>query len=347
MKKLGISVILCALGSSVSARAAVPSGYTGTPFQGTPAALPGRIEFENFDEGGKNISWRVDDSTANFGQDGCAGNAYRTGEHPQICQTNTSAGENDVFSLGPMQGMHYPSEAMPMSMYLGYTHPADWVKLTVNVTQAGKYQLSSTWASEPGGAGGIHFQILFNDALKADVTLTGTGGYHNWVEFPDFATVDLEAGLQVLQFAPKSYHLNYDYLQLSLMLPGGGLDDGHAGGTSAGGASNSAGATNAGATAIGGGGAGGSSSGGAPSSAGSAGSDQPTNSAGMPGSAGQVGSNGGAASGGATSTKASSDATTSGCSCRLTASHPTRRPWFVFALGAALACVLRRRRRRA
>ena len=37
------------------------------------------------------------------------------------------------------------------------------------------YKLSSTWGSEPGGATGIHFQVLFNDVMKADVTLPGTG----------------------------------------------------------------------------------------------------------------------------------------------------------------------------
>src|SRR6185436_18782105 len=61
----------------------------------------------------------------------------------------------------------------------------------------------------------------------------------NWVAYPDFATVTLDAGIQVLKFAPKSQHLNYDYLQFSLMLPGGGVDDGSG---SAGGSSGAGGA---------------------------------------------------------------------------------------------------------
>jgi hypothetical protein len=204
----------------------IPAGYMGTPFGGTPWPIPGRIEFENYDDGGQNVGWRVDDHTGNFGQGGCAGNDLRMGIHPQICRTNTSTGEVDLYSAGPMKGTKYPSEQMPQSYYIGYTHGADWVKLTVNVATAGTYKVSSTWASEPGGAGGIKMQILFNDKVKADVSLQGTGGYHNWVEFPDFATLQLDAGVQVLQFAPKSMHLNYDYLQISLVKPDGSVDPG-------------------------------------------------------------------------------------------------------------------------
>jgi hypothetical protein len=210
-------------------RADIPAGYKGTPYMGTPWPIPGRIEFENYDDGGQDVAWHVDDNTGNFGQGGCAGNDLRMGIHPQICRTNTSVGENDLFSAGPQKGTHYPSDAMPQSYYIGYTHPFDWVKLTVNVATAGTYKISSTWASDPGGAGGIKMQILFNDKVKADVSLTGTGGYHNWVEFPDFATVELEAGVQVLEFAPKSFHLNYDYMQISLVKPDGSVDPGGGG----------------------------------------------------------------------------------------------------------------------
>ncbi|HWZ91087.1 MAG TPA: hypothetical protein VNW92_19635 [Polyangiaceae bacterium] len=348
MKKIGFGVLFFVATVATGARAAVPAGYTGTPFRGTPWPIPGRIEFENFDDGAEGITWRVDDSTANFGQNGCAGNAYRTGVHPQICQTNTSPGENDLFSQGPMQGHDYPSDAMPVSMYLGYTHPADWVKLTVNVAQAGKYKLSSTWASEPGGAGGIQFQISFNDVLKASVMLTGTGGYHSWVEFPDFATVDLDAGVQVLEFAPKSYHLNYDYLQLSLILPDGGVDDG--GGNAAGGASASGGAS-----AGGGAGTASSASGGAAGSAdasigsgGSAGSAASTSGAGTDGggTAGQLGSSaGGATSAGTAAVPNAAGVDKAGCGCRV-GGGSGRSPGGGVGIVALICGVLVRRRRR-
>jgi hypothetical protein len=273
---LGFGLFVALIGSR--AYAEVPAGYKGTPFKGTPATIPGRIDFENYDEGGQDVAWRVDDHTGNFGQGGCAANDYRMGTpHPQLCLTN-NANEVDTYTMGPMLGQKYPSDAMPQSIYIGYTHGADWVKLTVNVSKAGMYKLSSTWGSEPGGADAIKFQISFNDMVKADVKLPGTGGYHNWVAYPDFATVTLDAGVQVLQFAPKSMHLNYDYLQFSLVLPGGGVDDGSmgVGGGGAGGAG-SAGANAGGASTAGAGGAaaGGSNSGGSVGTAGFLGMDPP------------------------------------------------------------------------
>jgi MYXO-CTERM domain-containing protein len=227
VKKLGIALTTALLLlPAARARADVPADYLGTPFGGTPRPLPGRIDFEDFDEGGENIAWDVDDHTGNFGEGGCAANGYREGIHPQLCQTNTNPGENDLYTVGPMTGSHYPSDAMPQSIYIGYTHDVDWVKLTVNVTQAGTYRVSSSFASEGGGDEGIKLQVGFNGVIKVDSTLPGTGGYHNWADYVDFAEVELEAGEQVLQFFAKSMHINYDYLQFSLVLPGGGVDDG-------------------------------------------------------------------------------------------------------------------------
>jgi MYXO-CTERM domain-containing protein len=329
------------------ALADIPAGYKGTPYMGTPWSIPGRIEFENYDDGGENVGWRVDDNTGNFGQGGCAGNDLRMGIHPQICRTNTSVGEIDLYSDGPMKGMKYPSEAMPQSYYIGYTHGADWVKLTVNVAKAGTYKLSSTWASDPGGAGGIKMQILFNDQVKADVSLTGTGGYHNWVDFPDFATVTLEAGVQVLQFAPKSMHLNYDYLQFTLVNGDGTLDPGNADG---------------GAPAMGGGddggemsgsaGAGGSSEMGMAGSTGASGSmsDTTSGSGGGAGAGSPGTTTGGTTTGGTNGMAGGSElmtspaaANASGCSCTL---GTRSRSGGSIALALAGVIALGRRRRR-
>lgn len=239
------------------AAAQVPAGYAGTPFGGTPRAIPGRIDFEDFDVGAEEVSWRQDDDTGTQFGDGCAGNSYRPDNpHPQLCMTNPV--EGDQYSAGPLMGMSYPLDESG-SIYIGYTHVGEWVKITVNVAQAGTYLLSSTWASEGGGDGGVAFQLLFNDVEKADVSLPGTGGYHNWVAHDDFAMVELDAGVQVMQFIAGSQHLNYDYLQFSLMLPGGGVDDGSGGAAAggAGGAGGAAGAGGAGGATAGAGGAGG------------------------------------------------------------------------------------------
>jgi MYXO-CTERM domain-containing protein len=288
--------LLLSLGAVSSARADVPAGYKGTPYMGKPWPLPGRIDFENYDDGGMGVGWRVDDHTGNFGVGGCPGNSYRaTLPHPQLCETNTNPGEIDLYSAGAKKGTKYPSDAMPQSIYIGYAHGVDWVKLTVNVAKAGMYKLSSTWGSEPGGAGGIHFQILMNDVMKADVMLTGTGGYHNWVDFPDFATVQLDAGVQVLQFAVKSNHVNYDYLQFSLVNADGSVDPGNSmgspGGGAAGASGGAAGASGGAAGASGNAGA----SGAAGASGGAAGASGNAGASGAAGASGTAGTSGGAA----------------------------------------------------
>ncbi|HVJ17579.1 MAG TPA: hypothetical protein VM686_19280 [Polyangiaceae bacterium] len=331
------------------ARAEIPAGYAGTPFGGVPRPVPGRIDFEDFDEGGEGVGWDVDDHTGNFGEGGCAANDYRDDPtHPQLCKTNTNPGENDVYTVGALTGQKYPSNDMPQSIYIGYTHAVDWVKITVNVETAGTYKLSSSFASEPGGADGIKVQVSFNDVVKADATLAGTGGYHNWADYPDFATVELEAGVQVMTFAPKSQHVNYDFLQLSLVLPDGSVDDGsgNSGGGSGGtaGVGGNAGSAGTGGTDV----AGTSGSGGNVGTSGSGGSD-PLPSA---GSAGSVPTAGGAAgaSAGAPATvspltpAASDDA--SGCACRVGANQGSKSLALLAVSALFGAALLRRSRRR-
>jgi hypothetical protein len=339
VKKLGLGILLALSLPAGRAHAEVPAGYTGTPFGGTPRPLPGRIDFEDFDDGGQGVGWSVDDHTGNFGEDGCAANAYRDGIHPQLCKTNTSPGELDAYSTGPLIGQKYPSDAMPVSIYIGYTHAVDWVKLTVNVSEAGTYKLSSSFASEPGGADGIKVQVSFNDVLKADATLAGTGGYHNWADYPDFATVELEAGVQVLQFAAKSMHVNYDYLQLSRVLPGGGVDDGSAGGSAGSGAGGSAGS----AGSVGASGAAG--SGGSGGTAG-----EPAAAAGSGGATATAGAAGSAGSEAAPTTTPGAAPTTSdeaaGCACRIAAPQGVRAPLVALSVAALFGVAWRRKRRR-
>ena len=82
---------LAAFGGVVSAagaaRAAIPADYKGTPYLGTPSAIPGRIELENLDLGGVNVAWRVADSGNT-----ASGKDYRPGDHdlPQISACNVN-----------------------------------------------------------------------------------------------------------------------------------------------------------------------------------------------------------------------------------------------------------------
>src|SRR5258707_15897685 len=92
--------------------------------------------------------------------------------------------------------------------------------------------LSSNWTTTYGSN---DRNVIFNDVLKNETKAPTTGGYHNWVPFPNYAMVQLDQGIQVMKFQSVVEHLNWDYIQFSLVLPDGGVDDGDPDGGTAGG----------------------------------------------------------------------------------------------------------------
>src|SRR6266568_1281928 len=100
------------------------SAYTGgsTPFTGTPYAIPGKIEAENFNKGGEGIAYHDVDTTNNGGQ-------YRTSEGVDIETTSDTGGGYNV----------------------GWTAAGEWMKYTVNVASSGKYNFDFREASNVTG----------------------------------------------------------------------------------------------------------------------------------------------------------------------------------------------------
>jgi hypothetical protein len=126
----------------------------------------------------------------------------------------------------------------------------------VNVETTGTYSLSSTWATgsgPPGGEGGngdMGLSILSNNTKLATWSAVfpnfdTEADYHHWRAYPNFATVTLTAGAQVIELQSESTALQLDYVQFSLVTGDGGTDDGEGGasGVGASGASGSSGST--------------------------------------------------------------------------------------------------------
>jgi hypothetical protein len=101
----------------------------------------------------------------------------------------------------PEKGEHY---------FIGHAKKDDWVICTVNVKKAGVYKVSTTASCQKGI--GMAFDVSFNGVKKIDAKLEGSGDYHIWKTYKDFATVKLDAGLQVLKFHLSIEHMNYDFL---------------------------------------------------------------------------------------------------------------------------------------
>lgn len=294
-RALSAVLAVTAVLASRTSWADVPSDYTGTPYLGKPSVIPGRVELTNVDLGGEGVAYHADHRRSNSAEyEPISGNDYRPDDKdlPNICKTN---GVNpDVWAD---DGTTYPSETDKSWYYIGYAHAVDWVKITVDVKAAGKYYVSSYWASA-GDKWGL--SIWFNDgkgpvdpARPKDgvnktgiIEMDGTSDYHKWKKYPNFATVDLSAGLQVMTFhLEKHDHLQYGFLQFDPVDGTTGLGGAGAGGAAGAGGGGLGGASGsasggvagtetsggaAGTTTQGGGGTGGTAptSGGVPSSAG-------------------------------------------------------------------------------
>ena len=307
---VGLCLGVGALLSAHVAHADIPAGYKGLPFdpataggagiipatvKAGPYAIPGRIDFVNYDLGGDGVAFHAGDHI-----DTKSGAGYRMDGSPATL-SKTSVASKDVWYMASatLEGTTYPTPTTN-DFYIGAVQVNDYFNFTVNVQAAGTYMLSTTWSSgngPPGGEGG-------DGAMGLDVYTNGTkvgtwtstfpdyqdkASFHFWKPYPNFLMVTLPAGLQVIKLQSTSKHLNLDYVQFDLM----GASDCGAGasGTDAGGApdastTGSAGASG-GSAGAGAGTAGDTGGGSAGASGGTAGADA-TGSAGA-GSAGATG----------------------------------------------------------
>ncbi len=147
------------------------------PFGGTPHAVPGVIEAEDFDTGFNGQSYFDCDPGNN-------GGAYRdTGVD---LQTSSESGYN-----------------------IGWMCQGEWLEYTVDVANAGMYQIETRVAS-PSTGGSFRLEVDGQD-LTGPIQVPVSGGWQNWVTVT--GTLELEAGEQVIRFANlggalDAYNLN-------------------------------------------------------------------------------------------------------------------------------------------
>jgi hypothetical protein len=145
-----------------------PSSPAATPFGGTPAVIPGTVEAENFDEGGRLVAY-VDTSAGN------SGGQYRPNEDVDIELTTDVGGGYNV----------------------GWMSAGEWLKYTVNIAAAGSYALVARVACN--GPGGTFHLELDGAPVTGALSIPNTGGWQRWIDLP--ATVTLPAGTHVLRLA--------------------------------------------------------------------------------------------------------------------------------------------------
>jgi hypothetical protein len=137
---------------------------SSTPFAGTPLALPGTIQAENFDNGGAGVAY-YDLSAAN------QGGQYRDTGVDIEAAADTGGGYT-----------------------LGWVGAGEWLRYTVQVATAGTYDLEVRVAS--AGAGGrFHIEVNGVDRTGA-LTVPNTGGWQTWSTLRTTG-LSLSAGTQV------------------------------------------------------------------------------------------------------------------------------------------------------
>jgi acid phosphatase type 7 len=137
-----------------------------TPYGGTPAALPGHLEAEHFDEGGSGIAY-VDTTTGN------SGGVFRDTHVDIQATTDVGRGYN-----------------------VGWIRPGEWLAYTVNVTQGGIATISARVASNgPGGT--FHIEVGGVD-VSGPMTIPNTGGHQVWTTITR-PGVTVPAGHQLLR----------------------------------------------------------------------------------------------------------------------------------------------------
>jgi hypothetical protein len=144
-------------------------GGTQTPYPGpNAAAIPGKIEVENYDQGGEGIAYHDTSPTNEPG-------AYRT-DAVDVEVTQDAGGGHDV----------------------GWITPGEWLEYTVNVATAGMYDIEIRSAAQ-GPGGSMHIEFNGVDKTGA-IVLPDTGDWQAW-QTTTKTGVSLSAGQQVMRLA--------------------------------------------------------------------------------------------------------------------------------------------------
>ncbi len=168
---------------TTSAPVTVHVANATTPYSGTPAAMPGIVEAENFDRGGEGIAYH--DSAR-----GNAGGQYRTGE------------DVDIVASSDVQGGGY--------VVNNFT-TGEWLNYTINVTAAGVYDIELR-ASSAFPASAFRVEIDGRD-ITGTIAVPNTG---SWSAFQWIGRkgIPLSAGRHVMKVVASQQYFNLNSIRI-------------------------------------------------------------------------------------------------------------------------------------
>jgi beta-glucanase (GH16 family) len=149
------------------------------PFGGTPAAIPGTVQAENYDTGGQGVAYNVTSING-------TNNNYRSDGVDLEVTTDTGGGDN-----------------------LGWTAAGQWFKYTVNVNAAGTYTVTFRVAALNAVTDAFHISNSSGTNLSGNINVPATGAWQTWTNVT--ASITLPAGQQVLTVNQDNPGWNINY----------------------------------------------------------------------------------------------------------------------------------------
>lgn len=160
------------------------------PYSGTPLAIPGVIESAHYDKfeggNGQGITY-TDLSQKNEG-------GYRSSEY---VDAEELAGEGAI---------------------VGWINAGEWLSYTVQVDQAGLYDMSLRYASGNSSGGGPFYLELDGAKISNDITVSSSGGWDKWTS-KTVNNIPFKAGKNSLRIHFKSGELNFGKMTFSYGAP--------------------------------------------------------------------------------------------------------------------------------
>jgi hypothetical protein len=192
-----------------------------SPWQNKMQQVPGRIEFEYYDEVGEGVAYHDSDS-ANNGSgklnppNGTFLNEFRMKEGVDISYTKSGNIDDNAFNKVPRD---------MKKLYVGWTKPGEWINYTIQVNDPGRYIMSLLYTSN--GDGTISFDVDGTDAtgpLKINSTYDACDTvawrqWHHWNRTDSLGSITLKEGTHVLTLhIVTNGNMNLDYMDLKTAL---------------------------------------------------------------------------------------------------------------------------------
>jgi hypothetical protein len=200
---LSLAAVCCSL-----AAAGQEKHYRGKPFHDSvyhagAQKIPGKVQCAYYDLGGEGVAYHDSDAT-NHGSgnlnpaDGTYLNQFRMDEG--VDTSYTKFHRDAVIDDSPYNLVVPPEN----QLYVGWTEPGEWFKLTVKVARAGTYAMDLLYTSNRGGTISLDLDgEELTDPLEIVSTKNGADQvawrqWHHWNVMKSLFTVKLPKGKHVL-----------------------------------------------------------------------------------------------------------------------------------------------------